>query len=136
MSGYIQRTSAATTLRGEKNRKTENEVSSDFSVVRTTYGIVSAVHPERVLIRAISSDGSPLIGDNWIPLSHSPREIAERFGTVQKKMIVMIQYSGVGEDRAVATIVRESGEEIANLQEENKLQRGLFKIFAPGIGLG
>lgn len=135
-TGKIYKSSQAVTSTGERSRQNASDSpDSELERIRIEMGEISEVHTQQTLIRAIASNGSPLANGNWIPMSHSPREISERFGTIQKRMGVVVYFSGTG-NNAIATIIREVGEKIADIQEENKLKRGLYRIMAPGVGFG
>ena len=124
----------------EQSRATEAGISSSPGLhegVRQTFATIYAIHPEKTLIKAYDDNGSNIANDKWVPLNHSSREIAERFGTVRIGMRVMVSFTGPDGGSANAFIVGNEGEKNANEpQTENAAQRGMFRIFAPGSGIG
>ena len=137
----MKRSMTPTTVRGEEARKASTKMAGELGAprgVRIAYGRITKVHNEKALIKAVEVlDNSPAANGKWMVLAHSPREIAERWGEVKRGWIVSIQYTGADGSNALATIIKESGESISDAGlEENKMEQGLFRIFAPGIGIG
>jgi hypothetical protein len=136
---------ASTTVMGEGNR--QQQADGAQAIGRGFNGT------QRGIITEISPDGKPLIKarlfqagkatevkiawDRWIPLNHSSLEIAERWGTIRKNMIVMVFFSGYDGSDVSATI---TGLEYESPGQEaiasNEVQMGVHKIFSPGIGMG
>lgn len=140
-TGIITRkTILPTSGRAEYDRAQE---SADHSFpgmhegVRMTEGSIYKVHPSHPMVKAFSDDGSPIANDRWIALCHAPREIAERFGTLQNGMRVFVFFTGNDGGRAIGFICGEQSEKNMNTPVlPNTLKRGPFRIFAPGIGIG
>jgi len=140
-AGYTRRPVVPTTATAEAARRRVIETSGQpgsLSGVRIAYGKITKVDPEKALIKAVElQSGAPASNGKWIVLAHSPREIAERWGKVKKGWVVQIQYTGPDGGNAIATIIKEPGENITDAKlEENSILQGLYKIFGPGIGIG
>jgi len=127
----------ALTILGEENRKQSMETigsPSLFETSRQVEGTIYKVHEEKLLIKVYeTANGATIAGDNWIPVSHSPQEIAERFGTIRQGMSVLVSYEGPTGSNAIASIIlneqEKTGEEGFT---SNKLRAGLYEIFKPG----
>ena len=101
--------------------------------VRQVNATIKEVHPEKPLIKAFADDGVPVANGNWIPLNHSPADIAERWGKLRTGLRILANYSGPSGTGANATIVGEEDEiEGSGLQIENDIAEGLYYIFSPG----
>ena len=128
-----------TTEHAERIRSTESGIASYPGMhegVRQEYGTIFDIHAERRMIRAFADDGSPIANGRFVPLNHGSLEIAERWGTIRKGMRVLINFTGPDGSRANATITELENERNLNKPfSSNTAQRGLFRIFAPGIGL-
>lgn len=124
----------------ETNREIQTGIASFPGLhdgVRQTFGYISELHPEKPLIKAYADDGTKIAHDKYIVLNHSTSEIAERWGTVRVGMRIKVEYTGPDGGGASATIVGLEGEKVAEeILIDNNIQRGLFAIFSPGIGLG
>ena len=127
----------ALTSIGEENRQRSVETigsPSTFETARQIECTIYKVHEDKLLVKVYETmDGSSVSGDNWIPLAHSPQEIAERWGTIRQGMHALITYHGPYGGDAVAIIT--TNEEEKKGEEEftlNELKAGLFEIFKPG----
>jgi hypothetical protein len=129
-----------TTSMGEANRIIDSNMASlpgSHESVKQISGVISEVHPERPFIKAYNSNGNRIANDNFIPLNHSPSEIIEKWGTIRVGMKVIVSYCGPNGTSANATIVGlEGGKENEEPYLPNNIERGMFRIFSPGIGVG
>jgi len=143
MSSSVSRSlviSSPTTLSGEKRREMSEEKLSSPGLInlpKQVYGSITEIHDTLPLIKAYDpNSGNSIAGNRWIPLIHSPEEIAERFGTIRIGMGVSVNSNGPGEMRAVAQIITN---EYQNIAEDdvipNTVELGLWEIFTPGAGL-
>lgn len=122
---------------GETQRQQELDKTASpslFETIRETEAVINEVHEDLLLIKAYEADSGSVVANNrWIPLSHSPQEIAERFGTIRPGMVVKVSYQGADGLNARASIVyneqEKTGEEEFSL---NEIETGLFEIFKPG----
>lgn len=140
-TGIITKTvMTPTTEYHEQSRSVEGGIGSAPGLqegTRQVYGTIYDIHPEKPLVKCYDESGSPIACDKWIPLNHSSQEIAERYGTVRMGMNLLVSFVGPDGAGANATIVGNVGEK--NLNEPltpNTAQRGMFRIFAPGTGIG
>lgn len=125
-------TSIGEAKRGQELDKTASP--SLFETVREIEAVVSEIHEDLLLVKAYEANtGSVVANNKWIPLSHSPQEIAERFGTIRPGMTVKVSYQGADGMNARASVVyneqEKTGEEEFAL---NEIETGLFEIFKPG----
>lgn len=105
--------------------------------LRMTEGTIYQIHQDRPMVKAFADDRSPIANGKWIVLCHSPREIAERFGTLKKGMRLFVLFSGPDGGRAIGFICGEESEKNMNTPVlPNEISRGMFRVFAPGIGIG
>lgn len=117
-------------------QKSAMSATGPESVPGWDYGKVYEVDSEKLLVKVIGLSGQVTANDDWIPLAHSPREIIDRWGMVQKDMLAKVDYISVNGKMAMATIIRESNESIEDqMQETNTIKRSIFRIFSPGSGL-
>lgn len=139
-SGIISNAKLPTTLHGEVQRQTDGAISAFPGIgegSRQATGIIKKIHPDRPrLIKAYADDGTPLANDSWIELNHSAQEIAERWGTVRLGFRVRVTFAGPSGAGADATIIGAEQESVSEPHIPNEAARGLFAIFAPGIGVG
>jgi len=141
MSGNTLRGRATTTHEAETRRQTDLQAGSlptSSSILQAAYGKITKIDSQQPLVQIVDlQDGTPLANGGWVPLNHSVREIAERWGKVRKGMVVYVQFSGQEGGNATATIIKEKGESVATEKlTENIMSRGLYKIFSPGVGIG
>jgi len=101
--------------------------------VRMAYGTISEVHESRSLVKAYADDTHKLANGKWIPLCHSPREIAERFGKLKRGMRIICLFSGPDGSTAFGLVCGEEGEKNANTPvPPNNAQQRAHKIFGAG----
>jgi hypothetical protein len=131
---------APTTLLDEDARVSRNETASmpgQDSTVQTIHGVITEVHASAPLIKAHTNIGAAIANGNWITLDHSLSDIVERFGKLRKGLRVRVSYTSVDGLNASATIVGIEGEKPGQgTLIENKVQKGLYAIFPPGVGIG
>lgn len=130
-----------TTPLGEELRQTDGAIQSSPSTheyTREVMGIVDGVDSDLARwITAHEISGRSILGGRWIELSHSAREIAERWGTVPIGATLRVIIHGPGEGvSASATIVDTEGKGADEPHYSNEAEQGLYAIFAPGIGIG
>lgn len=129
--------------RAATNIGTENKRIADISSigqpgmaggVRIAYATITKVDAEKALIKANEiGTNSPIGSGRWIPLSHSVKEIAERWGKLRKGFTVLVQYTGPDGSNSVATIIKDEYDHITDTdREENTMSQGCYRIFAPG----
>jgi len=140
-TGTISRVLAPITSHQEKQRSIEQGAIAQPGLehtLRSVYGKISEVHTDQALIKARELySNTSISGGQWIPLNHSVREIAERWGKLKKGQIVYIQYRGPAGADATATIIKEAGEDMSEeKQVENTMSQNCYRIFGPGVGLG
>lgn len=140
-TGIITKVISPTTNLGEATRQAERSAIGSAGlggVVQTVYGKIVKIDPSKPLIQVKELNGGTVIaGGRFIPVNHSVREIAERWGKLKKGMKVLVQYSGPDQGNASAWIIKDADETLAeDSLEDNSISMGLYKIFAPGIGLG
>jgi len=139
-TGSVSKVSAAITIGGEISRQRQADIDTPDleGQNKTVYGKITKVDKDQALVYVDSLYGdSKVANGRAIPINHSPREIAERWGKVKKGMIVLVQYTGPTGADASATIIKERGEDMVETkQEENSISQGLYRVFAPGIGIG
>lgn len=140
-TGIISRVIAPVTGEGESKRKASSDIGSMpgvESTTRTVYGKITEVDAERALVKIRELHSETMVASaGWVPLGHTPREIAERWGKLKKGQIVSVQYRGPTAADALATIIREPGEDLTEEPlEKNEMSQGLYRIFGPGIGIG
>lgn len=128
----------ASTILGEEKRKDvagELSTPSLADAPKTLIGTIYKVHDQYPLVKVYDSvDGTVVANDKWIPLSHSPREVAERFGTIRVGMKTSVTCYGPNGLNAFAYIIMEENEEIGEEEfVENEMETGLWEIFKPGI---
>ena len=137
MSNRISKVFYPLTSIGEEKRQMEIDkfaAPSLFENTREIEGVIYEVHETKLLIKAYNSvDGSVVANNNWIPLTHSPQEVAERFGTIRQGMVATIRFQGVSGLNARATIIFNEQEKVGEEDfAANELETGLFEIFKPG----
>ena len=130
--------SSPLTSLGEERRQDDVDKTASpsvFEVSREIEGTIYKVHDEKLLVKVYdTADGSVVANNQWIPLSHSPQEIAERFGTIRPGMIARIVFRSPDGLNARATIIYNEQEKVG--EEEfsmNEMETGLFEIFKPGM---
>jgi len=135
-----RRVIAGTTLMSERQRSVDGEMVSNPAMLEglhAQFGNISEVHPAMSWVKAKDNKGIP-IGDprKWIPLNHSAKELAERFGKVTIGMRVLVIYKGPNVKDASAFIVAETAikKPVANFVP-NVASIGIQKIFPPGSGI-
>lgn len=122
---------------GENRRQEQQDKTASpslFETIREIDAIIYKIHEEKLLVKAYGAEtGTAIANDNWIPLAHSPQEIAERFGTIRPGMVARVSYQGADGVNARATIIynekEKTGEEDFAM---NELETGLYEIFKPG----
>jgi hypothetical protein len=133
---------APVTSRGQKDKDTEQSVASYPGIhegIRQAFGFISKVHKEKPFIKAIDDQGQEMAGGRWIPLNHSVQKIAEDFGEIGQRgrLRVLVTFSGPDGAGANATVIGDEGEKDGNKKRlPNRVSQGLYRIFAPGIGIG
>jgi hypothetical protein len=124
----------------EDLRTTSNQAASMpglDSSIKTIQGVITAVHDSLPRIKAHTDIGEAIANGSWITLDHSLSDIVERFGKLRKGLRVRVSYTGPDGGQASATIIGVENEQVGQgTQIENKIQKGLYAIFGPGIGLG
>jgi hypothetical protein len=139
MSGtsIISKATSPITSTGEKLRlNTSEQVGSSSQLHRAT-GIVSRVHntKPRLVVAYDENDQSPLANGDWIVLNHSAQEIAERWGTIRPGFRIQVTFMGPSGAKADATIIGTENQTTEEPPVANEIARGLFALFAPGIGV-
>jgi hypothetical protein len=132
---------APTTKYGEEVRRIDAAVDAlpgAHEQLRRSIGIVRKVHEQYArLVKATDAyDGSILANGEWITLNHTAQEIAERWGTIQIGFKIQLTMSGPAGETVDAKVIGESAVSTTELHVPNSVARGLFAIFAPGIGIG
>jgi len=127
---------APRTKMGESARQGAlDNITNNVQGTRTVIGVVEEIHDQSNAVKAYGlNDGSVLGGGRWIPLTHDPDEIVERWGTIRKGMKIMVTYNVPEGTNSIATIV--AGEKRNSFGEDvetNDMSRGLYEIFAPGL---
>jgi hypothetical protein len=138
-TGVISKVGAPVTSGGESARQLEKAVAGDAgNTIHTVYGKIVKVDSGKPLIQVRNlQSGAMLAGSRFMPVNHSVREIAERWGKLKKGMKVLVQYTGPDQGDASAWIIKDADETLMeDSLEENTISMGLYKIFAPGIGIG
>lgn len=127
---------APTTITGESQRDTEKAISAlpnMYDGLRQETATIREVHPEKPLVKIVTDKGFTIGGGAWVPLSHSPADIAERWGRLRKGLRVSAIYSGPDGRGAIATIIGvEDDKEGDGTQLDNNIKEGLYEIFSPG----
>jgi len=115
-----------------------NSFPGSIAGIRSAMGQVTEVHPEKAkLVKAVDIyDGSPIADGGWIELDHSPQEIAEKWGTVKVGFRIRTLYTGSNGEGCSGTITGTLEDSVQSVKVANTAARGLFAIFAPGIGIG
>ena len=135
-TGTISRVITSTTNMGERERVASNNQIEPHNKIDRAVGLVSHVHPEKPrLVKAYNeTDYSPLANGDWILLNHSAQEIAERWGTVRPGFRIQVTFAGPSGAKADGTIIGAENQNIEEPPVANEVARGLFALFAPGIG--
>lgn len=138
-SGVISRVfMTPTTSHAENQRQVSGSISGmpgPHQQQKRTSGIIVKIHPEKPrLVKANAADGTPLANGQWIELNHSAQEIVERWGTVRVGFNVRVTFSGPSGAGADATIVSAEEQALTEPHQPNEAARGLYALFAPGIG--
>jgi hypothetical protein len=135
MTNYV---GPSQTILGEQQRQLQQGIShlpDSSSAIKQMYGIIIDIDPANPLIKARTPEGRAIADGQWIPLNYSVDEIVERFGTIRKGMNVLVQYTGPSGSSASAFIVGNEGEQLASgTLLENKINKGMYALFYPGIG--
>ena len=140
-SGVISRVvMTPTTSHAENQRQVSNNLGGmpgPHQQQKRTSGTIIKIHPEKPrLIKANASDGTPLANGQWIELNHSAQEIVERWGTIRVGFSVRVTFSGPSGAGADATVVSAEDQDLNEAHQPNEAARGMYAIFAPGIGVG
>jgi len=139
-TGIISDVIAPTTSHRENQRKISSGMSSIPGLnegVRSVSGTIRQIHEEKPrLVKAYGDDGAPIADDNWIELNHSAQEIAEKWGTVRMGFRVRVSFIGPAGASANATIIGVEQEDVKEPHIPNEVSRGMYALFAPGIGVG
>lgn len=130
---------APTTKTAQRHKDVEfsqKQFPGTLSGLRQSFGIIREVHPSQLMIKGYEINGVSLANDKWIPLNHTPLEIAERFGTVRPGMKLLVNYSGADGSSANAFIIGVEDDEQYGQStfSSNNAERGSYRIFGPGIG--
>lgn len=122
---------------GEDMRRADSAIQgqpSNHEQTRQLIGIVDSV--DTTLARWVTAHeptGKTILSGRWIELSHSAREIAERWGTVPIGATLRVTLLGPGDGvSASATIVDTEGKGANEPIYANEATQGLFALFAPG----
>jgi len=87
-----------------------------FETVREVDAVIKEVHEKKLLVKVYATGSAAVVANNqWIPLSHSPQEIAERFGTIRVGMTVRVSYQGPSGLNARAVVVLNEKEKHHNI---------------------
>lgn len=141
-SGIISKVGGSpVTEYGEEQRSNSSGILSGPSMheqVRQVDGIVDSVHPDMARwVTAHEPSGKMIYGGQAIELTHSAREIAEKYGTVPIGTTIKVTIYGPGDGvSASATIVDTEGKGPDEPYYSNEAEQGLYAVFAPGIGTG
>jgi hypothetical protein len=127
---------ASVTSLNESNRQQEG--TSGFTGPQDRINIVTGIIHEvnsnfLRFVKVHDTTGLKIAGDNWIELSHSAQEIAERWGTVRVGFKVRVIVAGInGSNGASATIIGTEVDKVDEPPTPNSSERGLFSIFRQG----
>lgn len=128
-----------TTTMGEEQRQSDSAMSESghASKTKTAVGIVIGVHerfPNQVLLAG--PDNEQLANKQYVVLSHSPDEIAEKWGTVRLGFKVRATWQDPSGGNAFGVVVGDENTTLADAPVENVVAQGLYACFAPGCGIG
>lgn len=140
-TGTVSRVIAPTNVINEDQHRLERAQLAFPGLLdgaKRTTGIIKEINSESPrLVRAYDEeDGTVLCDGKWIELNHSAQEIAEKWGKVQVGFKVRVTYYGPSGSGADATIIAKQNDDIQEPGIENDVARGLYAVFAPGIGIG
>jgi len=129
-----------TDLKGSTVHKEQQRVNNIGTISQSVgakhiMGIVVEVHPSKAMVKAMQPGTNRRISSGkWIPLSHSPEDIIERFGTIRIGMGCYVVYDAPGEFGAIGTLIHNEGDKFSQEEVlENKVSTATYAIFTPGV---
>jgi len=138
-TGVISKVISPTTVLGERNRQlngTIDAMPSSHEAIKTVYGIIIELHPDKVrYFKASTEDQTPICNNNYILLKHSAQEIAERWGTIRVGMKVKVVYAGATGNSGDGEIIGSEETSMTDPIIDNISERGLYFIFTPGSSI-
>lgn len=139
-TGTISRIIQPATNMGEDNRQTDQNIHSSPGASTQTnerWCLIYKIDKENSLVQLVDAKTKKIaFGGKWVEIVDAD-SIVDRYGQLQKGMLVRALYTGVGGQNVMAQIEGRPGSKPTRVRRENnKHKMSWYRIAPPGMGVG